>query len=176
MITNTSLSLQYTTLQPSIHLSSCLQYTFPPAFNTPFLQPSIHPSPSLQYTFPPVLYLTKTLVVETSYIAIIALVLLRECAPLTTVDLSSSLQYTLPPAFNTPFLQPSIHPPPSLQYTFSPAFNTPHPNLQYTFPPAFNTPFSQPSTHLSPSLQYTSPQPSIHLSLDPTNTTSFTTP
>ena len=34
-----------------------------------------------------VLYLTKTLVVETSYIAIIALVLLRECSPLTTVDL-----------------------------------------------------------------------------------------
>ena len=28
-----------------------------------------------------VLYLTKTLVVETSYIAIIALVLLRECSP-----------------------------------------------------------------------------------------------
>ena len=34
-----------------------------------------------------VLYLMKTLVVETSYIAIIALVLLRECSPLTTVDL-----------------------------------------------------------------------------------------
>ena len=34
-----------------------------------------------------VLYLTKTLVVETSYIAIIALVLLRECSPLTTVDI-----------------------------------------------------------------------------------------
>ena len=34
-----------------------------------------------------VLYLTKTLVVKTSYIAIIALVLLRECSPLTTVDL-----------------------------------------------------------------------------------------
>ena len=33
-----------------------------------------------------VLYVTKTLVVETSYIAIIALVLLRECSPLTTVD------------------------------------------------------------------------------------------
>ena len=31
-------------------------------------------------------YLTKTLVVEMSYIAIIALVLLRECSPLTTVD------------------------------------------------------------------------------------------
>ena len=33
-----------------------------------------------------VLYVTKTLVVETSYIAIIALVLLHECSPLTTVD------------------------------------------------------------------------------------------
>ena len=34
-----------------------------------------------------VLYLTKTLVVEMLYIAIIALVLLREYSPLTTVDL-----------------------------------------------------------------------------------------
>ena len=34
-----------------------------------------------------VLYLTKTLVVETSYIAIITLVLLHECSPLTTVNL-----------------------------------------------------------------------------------------
>ena len=34
-----------------------------------------------------VLYLTKTLVIETSHIAIIEFVLLRECSPLTTVEL-----------------------------------------------------------------------------------------
>ena len=34
------------------------------------------------------LYLTRTLLVETSYITIIALVLLRECLPLTTVELT----------------------------------------------------------------------------------------